>query len=181
MGRIMMTGAVLLALAACGDPDTNDRRGYTKAPLETPAVLVDGEEPGPVAGMGRTNRPRPRLDLAEAVSASGDDAAGEQEVTLAAGVTQEQFDQGQELFTGQGGCQACHGPNAQGTQLGPDLTDAEWLHVAGPDLGALTEVITNGVPQPVEAPAPMPPMGGAALDAQQVEALAAYIASISQG
>jgi mono/diheme cytochrome c family protein len=65
--------------------------------------------------------------------------------------------------------------------LGPDLTDGEWLHVSGPDLGELADVIRNGVPQPQEYPGPMPPMGGASLNAEQIEALAAYVASISQG
>lgn len=179
MRGMMLVGAVLLALTACGDPETTDTRGYTKAPLETPQVMIRGEEPGPLSGMGQPNRPRPRTDIGAEEDEA--DAASGQDVTLAGGVTQEQFDEGQQLFSGQGGCQACHGPNAQGTQLAPDLTDDEWLNVPGPDLEALAQVITDGVPQPVEHPAPMPPLGGASLDQQQVEALAAYIASISQG
>ncbi len=109
-------------------------------------------------------------------------AAGDQEpVTLAEGVTQEQFDEGRTLFSGQGGCHACHNPQATGTQLAPDLTDAEWINVSGPDVQEIVELINTGVPEPVEHPAPMPPMGGANLSADQVEALAAYVASIGQG
>ena len=52
----MMRSAVLtvaaLALAACGDPDTNDPRGYTKAPLENPGWTVEGEEPSAMAELG---------------------------------------------------------------------------------------------------------------------------------
>ncbi|MBW3553457.1 MAG: cytochrome c [Gemmatimonadetes bacterium] len=180
MKRMMVAGALLLALAACGDPETEDRRGYTKAPLENPAVLVGAEEASEMASLGRPDRPRPphSIELPDAAGEAGGDAG--QEVTLAPGATQEQFDEGRQLFSGQAGCQACHGPDATGTQLAPDLTDAEWLHVSGPDIAEIGRVISAGVPQPAEYPAPMPPMGGASLNEQQVQALAAYVASLGQ-
>lgn len=179
MNRIVVTGAVVLALAACADPESDDRRGYTKAPLEKPGLLVGGEDAGPMARINRPNLPRPphRIDVEEPDAGA---AAGEQEVTLAPGVTQEQFDEGRELFSGQGACQSCHGPGGQGTQIGPSLADAEWLHVSGPDVEELARVISTGVPDPREHPAPMPPMGGANLTEQQVRALAGYVASIGQ-
>lgn len=176
-----LVGMLALAALACGDPDAGDERGYTKAPLENPGLLVDGEDRSPMAGLSRTNRPRPSEIEAREESADGTEAAGGGQVTLAAGVTQEQFDQGRDLFSGQGGCQACHGPEGVGSMLGPDLTDAEWLHVSGPDLQELAGVIRQGVPQPQEYPGPMPPMGGANLNDQQIEALAAYVASLGQG
>ena len=179
MTRMMVAGAFLLALAACGDPDTNDRRGYTKAPLENPGVLIEGENATAMASMSRTNRPRPPLTL-ETEEPAAADADAEQEVNLAAGVSQEQFDQGRQLFSGQAGCQACHGPSAGGTQLAPDLTDAEWLNVPEPTVEALAGIIRSGVPQPREYPAPMPAMGGASLNDAQIQALAGYIASIAQ-
>lgn len=116
-----------------------------------------------------------------AADAPAPPAGAQQEVTLAEGVTQEQFDEGRQLFAGQGGCHACHNPEATGTQLAPDLTDDEWINVSGPDMEEITELINTGVPEPVEHPAPMPPMGGANLTEAQVEALAAYVASIGQG
>jgi hypothetical protein len=42
------------------------------------------------------------------------------------------------------------------------------------------QVVTNGVPQPKQHPAPMPPKGGAPLTDQQVRAVAAYVFSISR-
>ena len=39
-------------------------------------------------------------------------------------------------------------------------------------------LIKSGVPQPVEHPGPMPPMGGANLSDDQVNALAAYIVTL---
>ncbi|MBW3555119.1 MAG: cytochrome c, partial [Gemmatimonadetes bacterium] len=97
----------------------------------------------------------------------------------AQGVTQEQFDQGRQLFTGQGGCQACHGPQAKGTQLAPDLTDDEWLNIPDPSLETIEQLIRTGVAEPKEHPAPMPPMGGANLSEEQVSALAGYVLSIA--
>lgn len=186
--RGMVVVGLALVLSACGDPDTGDTRGYTKAPLEDPGLLVRGEETTPMARMARPDRPRPleELERAEAEQAATDAAgeagtAGTGDVTLAEGVTQEQFDQGRQLFTGQGGCQACHGPEAGGSQLGPDLTDGEWLHVSGPDVEELAQLITAGVPQPQQFPAPMPAMGGATLTDPQVQALAGYIASLAGG
>jgi hypothetical protein len=49
-----------LALAACGDPPTDDRRGYTKAPLERPGPLIRGEEPSEMAELGEPIRPAVR-------------------------------------------------------------------------------------------------------------------------
>lgn len=121
------------------------------------------------ATQSRTETPGPQAEPAQVAA------------DLPDGVTQEQYQQGQQLFTGQGGCHACHGPQGAGTQLGPDLTDSEWLNIDSRDYEAIVEVITTGVPSPVEAPAPMPPMGGASLSQDQVHALAAYVYGISEG
>lgn len=178
----VVVAALALGALACGDPDTNDRRGYTKAPLENPGLLIGGEDASEMAGMNRTNIPRPNTEFEQdAPSADGDGAGEQAEVTLAQGVTQEQFDEGRDLFAGQGACQACHGANGSGSQLGPSLADDEWLHTSGPDVAEIANVIQTGVSQPVEAPAPMPPMGGASLTEEQVQALAGYIASLGQG
>jgi mono/diheme cytochrome c family protein len=98
---------------------------------------------------------------------------------LPEGVTQEEFDEGRRLFTGQGGCHACHGPQATGTQLGPNLTDDQWLNVSEPSMDEVMRVIREGVQQPVQYPAPMPPMGGARLTDDQIHALAAYVIGIN--
>jgi mono/diheme cytochrome c family protein len=98
---------------------------------------------------------------------------------LPEGVTQADYEEGRRLFTGQGGCHACHGPQATGTALGPDLTDAEWLNAAEPTMDEIMRVIREGVAQPVRYPAPMPPMGGARLTDAQIHALAAYILALN--
>ena len=116
----------------------------------------------------------------EAPAESPAPAVQQPQVVLAEGVTQEQFDQGRQLFTGQGGCQACHGPQATGTQLAPNLTDDTWLNLSEPVTAeSIVTLIKTGVAQPKEHPAPMPPMGGANLSDEQVQALAGYVLSIA--
>ena len=60
------------------------------------------------------------------------------------------------------------------------LNDKEWLHSDG-SLPAIVKTIKAGVPKPTKAPAPMPPMGGAALSDDQVNAVAAYVYSLGHG
>ena len=38
---------------------------------------------------------------------------------------------GKVIFTSKGICYACHGANAKGTPLAPDLTDGKWLNIDG--------------------------------------------------
>lgn len=125
--------------------------------------------------MGDTPEPQAEQPAAE------QPAADQMAADLPEGVTQEQFNQGQQIFTGQGGCIACHGPEAMGTQLGPDLTDDEWLNISGRNYDEIVQLIQTGVPQPVEHPGPMPPLGGASLSEQQVQDVAAYVYGISGG
>ncbi|MFW6079612.1 MAG: c-type cytochrome, partial [Gemmatimonadota bacterium] len=99
---------------------------------------------------------------------------------LPEGVTVEMVQQGEELFTGNGNCYTCHGQDAMGTQLAPDLTDDEWINVEG-DYESIIQVVTEGVAQPVEHPSPMPPMGGVQLSDEQVRAVSAYVYAISRG
>jgi mono/diheme cytochrome c family protein len=187
--RTVLLLALVMALAACGDPATEDARGYTKAPLEEPGLLISGE---PDAGLGTARIPlEPGLkgvepaafDRPAQAAGGGQDGGGGEDapVALAPGVTRAQFDQGGALFAGQGGCQACHGQEGSGGMLGPDLTDDQWLHVEAPDVSGLADVIRSGVTDPVEYPGPMPAMGGASLTEEQIEALAGYVASLSGG
>jgi cbb3-type cytochrome c oxidase subunit III len=95
-----------------------------------------------------------------------------------AGATAEMVTTGQQLFGTT--CAACHGPDAKGTQLAPNLTDAEWINVDG-TYDAIVNLVKTGVPQPKQAPGPMPPMGGAQLSEDQVKAVAAYVWSLGGG
>jgi hypothetical protein len=90
---------------------------------------------------------------------------------------------GDEIFHGKVGgatCYVCHGQDAKGSGVGPNLTDSEWLNNDG-TLKGIMGTIQTGVPQPKVAPAPMPPMGGASLTPDQVKAVATYVHSLGGG
>jgi glucose/arabinose dehydrogenase/mono/diheme cytochrome c family protein len=97
------------------------------------------------------------------------------------GATLEMVALGAQIYRGQVGgaaCTGCHGQNAQGTVLGPDLTGKKWLWGDG-SYAAITKTITDGVSQPKQYRSPMPPTGGAQLSTEQVSAVAAYVWSLS--
>ena len=95
------------------------------------------------------------------------------------GATPEMVSQGQQIFAGKGMCLTCHGPTATGTPLAPNLTDQEWLNIASGDWNEIQTVVRNGVPTPKQHPSPMPPMGGAQLSDEEIQAVAAYVYSVS--
>ncbi|MEO6055252.1 MAG: cytochrome c [Gemmatimonadales bacterium] len=86
--------------------------------------------------------------------------------------------QGDSIFHGPGNCYACHGANAQGA-VGPNLTDAEWIHSDG-SYDAIVKQITTGVTaEESKSKIPMPPKGGSQITDDQVKAVAAYVYSLS--
>jgi glucose/arabinose dehydrogenase len=89
------------------------------------------------------------------------------------GGTAEQVAKGMALFQG-GTCGACHGKDATGGAIGPNLTAGTWLWGDG-SLAAITDVIAKGVPAPKQYRSPMPPMGGAQLSPDDLAALGAYV------
>jgi glucose/arabinose dehydrogenase/mono/diheme cytochrome c family protein len=97
------------------------------------------------------------------------------------GQTPEQVALGERIFHGQvagGTCAGCHGANAKGTPLAPNLTDGKWRWGDG-SIPSIAATITKGVPTPKDYRSGMPPMGGAQLDPAQVLALADYIWSLN--
>jgi cytochrome c oxidase cbb3-type subunit 3 len=99
--------------------------------------------------------------------------------SLPMGLTEQMVDLGDDIFHGAGGCAACHGMDARG-DLGPNLTDEDWLHAKGGYLSILHTVVT-GVPQELsESGVVMPPRGGSQIGDEEVHAVAAYIWAISR-
>lgn len=95
-----------------------------------------------------------------------------------AGITPELIAQGDKVFHGPGNCYACHGTNAQGA-VGPNLTDAEWLHSKG-SFEEIVAQVTNGVPkEESKTGIPMPAKGGGSISDDDVKAVAAYVYSLS--
>jgi len=93
------------------------------------------------------------------------------------GATPEQVALGRRIFLGEVGgatCGGCHGSDAEGTPVGPDLTSGTWLWGDG-SLDSLTRTIVAGVPQPKKNLGAMPPFGGVELSQDAVAAVAAYV------
>jgi mono/diheme cytochrome c family protein len=121
------------------------------------------------------------VDTGAAAAPSGAAKPAEKPAGGGAGSSPAQVALGDSIFHGQvggGTCTACHGQDAKGTAVAPNLTDAEWINTDG-SLDGIVKVVTNGVPKPKQHPAPMPPKGGAALSDAQVRAVAAYVYSLS--
>jgi mono/diheme cytochrome c family protein len=96
----------------------------------------------------------------------------------ASAVTPESIAQGDKVFHGPGNCYACHGTNAQGS-VGPNLTDAEWIHSKGSYDDIVAQVM-KGVPkEESKSGIVMPPRGGSTISDEDVKAVAAYVYSLS--
>lgn len=97
-------------------------------------------------------------------------------------ITEEMLGQGATLLA-EGTCSRCHARDGSGTNLGPDLTDDEWLHGDG-SLEAIRATIAAGVNrEQIKDPSrrqPMEPMGRMMIDDDQLNALAAFVWSLSR-
>jgi len=97
-------------------------------------------------------------------------------------VTDEMIATGGGMFNS-GSCQRCHMPGGQGGGRAPALTDDEWLHSDG-DLEGIRSTIISGVAEDEfkagDYPYPMYEMGGMDLDEDGLNALAAYVWSLSR-
>ena len=59
-----------IALLGCGDAETNDNRGYTKAPLEEAGVLIKAEGSSDMDALGSPILPRDTIIPAQAAPAT---------------------------------------------------------------------------------------------------------------
>jgi glucose/arabinose dehydrogenase/cytochrome c5 len=111
----------------------------------------------------------------------GAGAQGAARLPAPPGATPQQVALGDRIYHGQVGgapCEGCHGANAKGTPLAPDLTNGKWLWGDG-SLASITKIITDGVPNPKNYRSPMPPLGGAQLSPSETSAVAAYVWALS--
>ena len=93
-------------------------------------------------------------------------------------VTPAAIAQGDSIFHKDGLCYACHGAKAEGA-VGPNLTDAEWLHGDG-SYDFIVATVTSGITaEQAKKGIAMPPKGGSSITDDQVKAVAAYVYSLS--
>jgi glucose/arabinose dehydrogenase len=134
------------------------------APVPCPSST---EPPGPIAAASAKPPEGTHPD-------AGSDTAG---LTAPPNTTPAMVARGSRVYHGLDGgatCTGCHGSDAKGTTLGPDLTANKWQWSNGSYAG-IAATIAQGVAQPKQYRAPMPAMGGAQLSSDQVMAAAAYI------
>lgn len=89
---------------------------------------------------------------------------------------------GGDIFNGRvagGMCFTCHGQNGAGTTLAPSLGDQTWIHGDG-SIEFVANLIRMGIPNPKQYPSPMPSFAAMFTD-QQIQAIAAYVYSLSRG
>jgi len=98
---------------------------------------------------------------------------------LPAGVTPAMIAKGKTIFTSTGLCFACHGMDPKG-QVGPNLTDATWIHGKG-SYPEIVQIVTTGIPaaETKTGKGAMPPKGGSQISEDDVKAVAAYVWSLS--
>jgi mono/diheme cytochrome c family protein len=99
---------------------------------------------------------------------------------LPEGVTPTMVQEGQAIYSGDGICYTCHGPDGTGGFLAPDLTTGEWIHIDG-SFPQIVDLVIEGVAEPVMHPGPMPARGGTMISDEQVRAVAAYVWTLAQG
>jgi mono/diheme cytochrome c family protein len=185
---------VLLLLAASGGGDRGARTDTTgmvsTPPAEQPTTGGADTGMSPASPSPSTDTtvkaPTPAQDTTKKAAARSTQDTTKKAAKKASGgaggaQSPQQVALGDSIFHGQvagGTCTACHGQDAKGTAVAPNLTDSQWLNGDG-SYEFIVNTVTNGVPKPKEHPAPMPPKGGAQLTDDQVKAVAAYVYSLS--
>jgi mono/diheme cytochrome c family protein len=95
------------------------------------------------------------------------------------GVTDSAIAWGRALFHGSANCAGCHGEAGRGTDLGPNITGAIWLHGPG-TYESLIEQVKHGVPSSRSYTGEaMPQRGMVPMPDDAVKAVAAYVWFIS--
>lgn len=176
--------SLLLVSSACARPSggsADGSAGRTRAVVDTVPPETGSGGGGMMGGSGMMGR----RGMGAMMGSSADTSAAPETTAASASapgcpdVSQKLVDTGRRIFAGDGAtCFACHGSDAHGTTLAPNLADSTWLDTDGSYAG-IVRTVQSGVTHPKRFPAPMPPMGGAQLGSDQVCEVAAYVYSLS--
>jgi mono/diheme cytochrome c family protein len=194
----MIGAAALVMITACKRAAEREATQSAPPPSAPPASSPGPQPTGMTGGGGMPMKPARKMPAAADTAAAPVAAAPVAAAPVAAAPvaaapvatprvasagecppgSKELVDRGRKIFTGTGNCYACHGSDAHGTAVAPNLTDATWLNIDGSYAG-IAGLVRSGVPQPKHFPTPMPAGGGAQLDQGQLCAVAAYVYSLS--
>jgi len=141
-------------------------------------ITYEGDSAAPVAAAAASQDAR-SSQLVPPPEGIHADAA--KDLPVPPGSTSQQVARGQAVYLGEGGatCSGCHGSDAQGGPIGPDLTTGKWLWADG-GLASIRKTIRDGVPAPKNHPGAMPPKGGTDLSDKDLDAVAAYVWAVSR-
>jgi mono/diheme cytochrome c family protein len=173
---VALAAVCVFALGACGGEKKSDSSAAVDSAGSASATTAATSQP---AGGPSTSAPGGTTNASAASAAGGAPATG----PLPPGATPAMVAEGDSIYHGQKGggtCFTCHGADAKGTPLAPPLAGShKWLTGDG-SYSFIVKRIKEGVPTPTPPySAAMPPMGGAQLTPAQVNAVAAYVYSIS--
>jgi len=133
-----------------------------------------------MAACGGGDSPPPAEET-EAPAEMAPTEAAAPEMQLPEGVTAAMVAEGEEIFNGSVGiCWTCHLQGGAGGPLAPNLTDDEWLNIDG-SYESIVRNINAGVAEPKEHPGVMLPRAGMPLTDEQVNAVGAYVWTLSNG
>jgi mono/diheme cytochrome c family protein len=147
--------------------------------MEGGTVSVAPSDSHRVVNLDRVLRGAASLACVVMLAAARPAAAQVSPTARPEGVTDSSIAWGRQLFHGSANCAACHGQDARGTDEGPALTGALWLHGPG-TYRWLVEQIKRGIPaHRTWTGTPMPMRGWSNMPDEDVRAVAAYVWSIT--
>jgi mono/diheme cytochrome c family protein len=133
-----------------------------------------------LAACGGGDAPPPAEEAQEPAEEAPAPAEAVLDMELPEGVTAAMVAEGETIFMGEGICFTCHMQGGVGGPLAPNLTDDVWINIDG-SYESIVQNIMNGVLEPKEHTSPMLPRGGTNITDEQVEAVGAYVWTLSQG
>jgi mono/diheme cytochrome c family protein len=133
-----------------------------------------------LAACGGGDAPPPAEEAQEPAEETPAATEAAMDMELPEGVTPAMVAEGETIFMGDGICFTCHMQGGVGGPLAPNLTDDVWLNIDG-SYESIVQNIIDGVLEPIEHPSPMLPRGGTNITDDQVNAVAAYVWTLSQG
>ena len=153
---LTLVALVAIGLSACGGDASANGDTADAAPAQAQVTAADAD-----------------TDVAEATDAMTQE--------LPEGVTPAMVEEGKGIYNGAGICMSCHGATGEGVpSLGANLTDDEWLHIDGSYESIVQNILEGVTAQQSSSGVPMPAKGGTAITDDQVNAVAAYVWTLSK-
>jgi cytochrome c5 len=170
--RLALLLVLAAAVGACGRRDQNRIAALTEAGDRPDALL-----PSDLA----TRSDSAVLARHDSLIDTDEEAQPDTLAALPPGVTLDLIREGDQIFHGAGGCENCHGTEAQRLPARGKTLTAGVSFVPPNDVRAIDSVVSVGIPDALtRSPIAMPPRGQHSdLTAANIRAVAAYVWAIS--